>query len=1341
MQYMPACLPAGPWFRSTGIPFFMILALGNILGMVGAEESAYAAQEARLRQDQPGVRIAIDTRLGVADHIVLPPGAPRQAKAVAVAGNDAATVAAQEFLDRYPGLLGGDRTLLQDAVVVRDGGRQGDAIREVVWQQTIEGIPVYGGRLRAVCNRAGDLLTIGSGCVPTTAIAARRQDLTARAKDRPLDAHGALAAALASWGDALPEAARVVAPPAGLQARQELTSVATTRTVTAHLVWFPRQAQDLRLAWNLLLTRRQDGKMYEVVVEAGTGDLLTSRCLTVSDPLVPRGKDGAVQRPVAPALAPAPAAAPVPPAGVKESAPRASVVPQAVNLRVFTEESPTPLRYGWSGPTGPTPATVARTLVSITSLDATASPEGWVDPTLGDTRGNNVDAHTDLDADDLADLPRPKGTGSPLTFDFPCDLSQPPSAYRNAAVVNLFYWCNVAHDRLYQVGFTEDFGNFQVNNFGRGGVGGDAVFADAQDGSGTDNANFSTPPDGTPGYMQMYVCTFSTPERDTDLDAMIILHEYGHGLSTRLVGGGGGMDTLQAGGLGEGWSDFVALSLLTQPGETVAGNYSAGGYAFDAGYFGGIRRHPYAYEAGAVTGSSVNPLTFVDIRTNNEEHDMGEVWCQTLWDARALVILQVGNTTTGNDHMLRLVVAGMKLTPANPTFLQARDALLQADQALYGGTYTNALWQAFAKRGMGVDAFTANSTSTADVVESFTLPGDLRVSDGTTVITGPPGGSFATEGGTYVLRNVSTHAVSWSAAGTTTWLQASPASGTLAVGGQVTVTVTPTADANLLPRGQSLAEVVFTNTTDGSGTSRRNVILGASRNYEVVELAGEWIDPSAHAGIVLTDDSVSSTQSLPFPVTFYGLSYSNLWISSNGLLGFLGSSDLAQYQNSTIPSRVKPDGLICAMWDDLVPSASSASVRFGVSGTAPNRSIVVSWINVPVYQRGGLWQARYTMQVVLPETGKTIRVNYLSVGTGLTSGLGISGTVGVESDLGVIGRQFSANTASLRDGMSLAYTWPADNPVAPVVVTPVAIGTAPVLPLKARTLTVLGYDDGGEASLTYSWSVVNPAQAASVHFTRSGTNAAKSTGVTFDTGGQYTVRCTITDAVGLTAQSDLVVDVLIPQTITGFSPLAPMTYGDAPRSITGVTGGGSGNAVVFISLDPTVATVSGTTITVVGAGNARIRAQQAAGAGYAVATEVQQTLAVARRPATLQAADGVRAYGAANPTFTGTAEGLLPADGVLVYYLSSALPSTPRGTYGPTTAQAIVPLLADPLGRLSNYQVTATNGTLEIIDAGSVPGGGSGGGGGGGGGSGCGAGAGIALLGLGGLLLVRRRRR
>ncbi|MDB6058316.1 MAG: Peptidase fungalysin, partial [Verrucomicrobiales bacterium] len=361
------------------------------------------------------------------------------------------------------------------------------------------------------------------------------------------------------------------------------------------------------------------------------------------------------------------------------------------------------------------------------------------------------------------DDPGSQAVGSPSrVFNFPLDLSLAPSNYTSAAVVNLFYWNNWMHDKLYDLGFDEASGNFQNNTFGRGGDSGDAVQADAQDASISDggnyqgnpspgnpqynNANFFTPIDGNAPRMQMYLWNdgSSVPKRDGDLDSQIICHEYTHGLSSRLVGGGIGISGFQTQGMGEGWSDFVALSLLSKTGDDINGIYPIGSYlAYNLNnfanyqtYYFGIRRYPYC------ANMSKNPLTFKDIDpaqasahagvpknpmfgsvykdTPSEPHEVGEVWCSMLWDCRALMMGRYGNS--GNQLMLLLVVNGMKLSPENPTFVDSRDAILQADLVLNNAANHDILWQAFARRGLGYNASCPQSSTTTGAAEDFGLP-------------------------------------------------------------------------------------------------------------------------------------------------------------------------------------------------------------------------------------------------------------------------------------------------------------------------------------------------------------------------------------------------------------------------------------------------------------------------------------------------------------------------------------------------------------------------------------------------------------------------------------------
>jgi extracellular elastinolytic metalloproteinase len=153
--------------------------------------------------------------------------------------------------------------------------------------------------------------------------------------------------------------------------------------------------------------------------------------------------------------------------------------------------------------------------IEIDPDDADASPFGWHDingatgPEYSITRGNNVYASEDKD-DDNAPGNSPDG-GSTLTFSSAFDKNKSAALYTDASIINLFYWNNILHDVWWHYGFDEQSGNFQVNNYGNGGLGNDHVNADAQDGSGTNNANMATPPDGVNPRMQMFLWNAAAP--------------------------------------------------------------------------------------------------------------------------------------------------------------------------------------------------------------------------------------------------------------------------------------------------------------------------------------------------------------------------------------------------------------------------------------------------------------------------------------------------------------------------------------------------------------------------------------------------------------------------------------------------------------------------------------------------------------------------------------------------------------------------------------------------------------------------------------------------------------
>jgi hypothetical protein len=697
--------------------------------------------------------------------------------------------AIRTFLEENRALFGHDAAVLEGADKAKDYVTGHNGIRTAIWQQRFEGLEVFEAIFKANQTARGEIISLGSQLVPDPAAAAASgaPGYPALLEKPPITPQRAVSAAAENIGD--PVAAEKVAPidaPAATPERKQGFKTARHTDVTARLVWVPLSGDALRPAWEVVLMSKTRGEMYRVLVDAENAEVLVRQALTNY-------------------LSPA-------------------------TYRVFTTESPTPFSPGHETPSSLQPPYGNRVLLTLDALNTTASPNGWINDGQMETNGNNVDAHTDTNNDNSPDLPRTNG-GAGRVFDFPINFALAPSTYKEASVTQLFYWCNFMHDRMYELGFTEEAGNFQVDNFGRGGFPNDPVQADAQDGSGSNNANFSTPRDGTSGRMQMYVFTGPTPDRDSSFEAEMVLHEYGHGVSNRLVGGGVGTTALATRGMGEGWSDFYALALLASETDDPHGNcplgayveYRYGGWVSENYYFG-MRRYSYS------TDLPKNPHTFRDIdptqvdwhtsiprnpthaatQDATQVHYQGTVWCTMLGEVRANLIAKHG-FIIGNERALRLVTDGMKLGPANPNFVQARDGIVQA--ALVGApSDLGEVWAAFAKRGLGYGATAPASTTTTGLVESFKVPDALQLSDrrGWTV-TGNLGGPFTPTARTVTLTNTSGTALNWGVATNAPWLGASPASGTL--GASASVVVTFTAQAELMPSGSHHANVVFTNST------------------------------------------------------------------------------------------------------------------------------------------------------------------------------------------------------------------------------------------------------------------------------------------------------------------------------------------------------------------------------------------------------------------------------------------------------------------------------------------------------------------------------------------------
>ncbi|MBL8512122.1 MAG: M36 family metallopeptidase, partial [Betaproteobacteria bacterium] len=248
-------------------------------------------------------------------------------------------------------------------------------------------------------------------------------------------------------------------------------------------------------------------------------------------------------------------------------------------------------------------------------------------------------------------------------------------------------------------------------------------------------------------------------DRDGTLDNLIIAHEWGHYISNRLIGNANGLNTDQANGLGEGWADFHALLMAVKAEDAQVaananfnGTYADAPYAVDGpqlsgitistAYYSGFRRYPYS------TDLSKNPLTFKHFETgvalptspapaftgnNAEVHNAGEIWASMLWGCYAALLRDTPRLSfaQAQDRMKRYLVASYKLTPNDPTLIEARDALFAAIAA-NDLTDLQRCREAFAVRGAGSGAQSGdrNSPTNAGVVESFAAaPEPLNYSD------------------------------------------------------------------------------------------------------------------------------------------------------------------------------------------------------------------------------------------------------------------------------------------------------------------------------------------------------------------------------------------------------------------------------------------------------------------------------------------------------------------------------------------------------------------------------------------------------------------------------------
>lgn len=340
------------------------------------------------------------------------------------------------------------------------------------FERRVGGVPVFRDRLHVVMDQRLQLIALsgalapvpaGKGAwrlAPTTAVAAALGDL----------------APTAHLADALRELGHDASGAVLVSAAQGEGAAHLGRPARVRKVYFAL-AKELVPAWHVELDVGAPGRttsdVFAYVISAHDGALLFRKDLTEADAF-----------------------------GYRVWADPATTLPDDGPQGTAPSPHPTGVPNGYQ------PAFIAPSLVTLQNGPISTN-DAWLPAGATETAGNNVEAYADLAAPDgFSGGDVRATTTAPGTFDRVFDPTQDPAvsqAQEQAAVAQLFYTVNFLHDWFYDSGFDELAGNGQADNFGRGGEAADSLKAEGQDVGGLNNANMSTPADGSRPRMQMYL--------------------------------------------------------------------------------------------------------------------------------------------------------------------------------------------------------------------------------------------------------------------------------------------------------------------------------------------------------------------------------------------------------------------------------------------------------------------------------------------------------------------------------------------------------------------------------------------------------------------------------------------------------------------------------------------------------------------------------------------------------------------------------------------------------------------------------------------------------------------
>ena len=605
---------------------------------------------------------------------------------------------ALNYLDRNQDKFGWTELDLKDLILSDNYTSKHNGVRHLYFNQQLNGIKLHNGISNLNLSPEGTLLNINNRFVSDLE---NKVNLT----EAVIAIEEAIVAAAEHLGIYKNQSINILSSTNLPDQQMELISEISDEIIKANLVYVElKDHSAVRLAWNFVIDDKEKNDVWSIQVDAQNAEVLNKHNFVLKCSFDhPTGNVCSTKCPSETSIA-------------KATAPIKSLAAGPNEYNVF----PIPVESPIHG---------ERAIVNSPWLLAgEASPLGWHSTGLVDypnTRGNNVIAKEDLDGDNMNGYSPESET---LDFDFPFNPTGTNAYNLDAAITNLFYWCNSMHDVWYNYGFDEVAGNFQQNNRGLGGIGNDLVIADAQDGEDTNNANFSSAQDGSMARIQMFLWSSigGTPALDSDFDNGIICHEYGHGLTVRMTGGpSSGTCLIGDEQMGEGWSDWFGLMMTMKESDSREMGRGAGNYLLNQS-INGTGTRPARYS----TSTNINDYTYESVSNTalNIPWDVGFIWATVLWEMTWDLIDTYGydpdlfSGTGGNNLAMQLVIDGIKMGPCNPGMVDGRDAILLADRVNNDGANQCLIWDAFARRGLGYGADQGSPNLRNDQTASFDLP-------------------------------------------------------------------------------------------------------------------------------------------------------------------------------------------------------------------------------------------------------------------------------------------------------------------------------------------------------------------------------------------------------------------------------------------------------------------------------------------------------------------------------------------------------------------------------------------------------------------------------------------